>query len=286
MKKIIIPLLVTMLCAAAVASTFFLKDSQDPKISVKGTPSLGCSVTFNDLMNYASAEDNKGIKSFFIEEKSLSDIADFNHLTYVAIDEENNVTKQRVSVNVAPELKRYHIEVLKPLQAQIRETMNTSEFLSLKNECGWDVSDTFVIEGVDFTQQEEYDAVIKAKKHSDVEPLYTTVEVDDFNAPRIILTEETFRDWANTIYTDEYFLSFIDHIEDDKDDPDELLSKVTTNWRESMLPRSNGLMTRGGQFAITYRVTDSDGNTGKTTFRLLIEVPVYAPAEPSEEGEE
>ena len=276
MKRFVIPMIVFLLCVGAVVSTYFLKDNQNPDISINSTPSLGCSVTFDDLMNYASAEDNKGIKSFFIEEKSLSDIADYSYMTYVAIDEANNVTKQRVSVDVSPELKTYHIEILKPLQAQIRETMKTTEYLALKNECGWTIPDTFVIEGVDFTQQETYDATIKAKKHSDVEPLFTTVEVDNYNAPRIILTEETYRDWANMIYTDEYFLEFIDHIEDDKDDPNELLSRVTTNWKEVMMPRSNGLMTRGGTFVITYRVTDSDGNTGKTTFRLLLEVPVYA----------
>lgn len=275
-----------LLCIGGVASTYLLLDRKSPVITLKGTPTLGCNVSFDDLMDYASVEDDKNVKSFFIEENSLSDIADYNYLTYVAIDESNNVSKQRVSVNVDSEVKKYHIEVLKPIQAQIRESFKADEYLALKNECGWTINDTFVIENVDFTQKEEYDAKIMARKHSDVEPVYTTVEVDNFNAPRIILTEETYKDWANMIYTDEYFLEFIDHIEDDKDDPEELMGKVTTNWREVMIPFSNGLMTRGGTFVITYRATDSDGNTGTATFRLLLEVPVYAPAEPSEgEGE-
>ncbi len=81
MKKLIWFILVSVLCVAAVASTYFLMDHQDPKITVSSTPSLGCNVTFNDLMNYASVSDDKEIKSFFIEEKSLSDIADYNYLT-------------------------------------------------------------------------------------------------------------------------------------------------------------------------------------------------------------
>ncbi len=283
MKKIILSIFTILLCAGAVGSTFFLLDRSAPGIEVKGTPSLGCKVTFNDLLNYASARDDKGVKSFFIEENSLSDIADYDYLTYVAIDESNNVTKQRVSVHVDPEVKTYHIEVKEPIHAQIRESLNAGEYLKLKNECGWEIDDTFVIENVDFTIKEEYIGKISVRKHSDVDPVFATVEVDNFNAPRIILTDETYKDWANMIYTDEYFLGFIDHIEDDKDDPNDLLAKVTTNWREQMIPFKSGLMTRGGTFTITYKVTDSDGNTGQESFKLLLEVPVYAPAEPAEE---
>jgi len=285
MKKNILAFIICFLCVGAVVSTYILIDRQSPTISVNSTPTLACNVSFDDLMNYADAQDNKGIKSFFIEEKSLSDIADYNHLTYVAIDENNNVSKQRVSVNVDPAVKTYHIEILKqPLQAQLRESLKVSDYLALKNECEWTIDDTFVVEGVDFSAAEEYDAKISVKKHSDVDPVFATVEVADFNAPRIYLTEETYKDWANMIYTDEYFLGFIDRIEDDKDDPKELLEKININWRESMMPRSNGLVERGGTYTITYRVTDSDGNTGRETLKLLIEVPVYAPAG-STEGE-
>ena len=285
MKKYVLYICLMLLCVGAVVSTRFLIDNSDPKISVNGTPTLGCSVSFDDLMNYASAQDDKEIKSFFIEEKTLNEIADYNYLTYVAVDGANNVSKQRVSVKVDPEVKSYHIEVLKPLQAQLRKTLKTSDYLSLKNECGWDVEDSFVIEGVDYSAAETYDAKITVKKHNDVEPVFTTVEVDDFVAPRIILTDETFKDWTNMIYTDEYFMGFIDHIEDDEDDPDELYDKVIVNWREIMMPFSNGFMERGGTYAITYRVTDSDGNTGRATLRLLLEVPVYAPTPEPEGGE-
>ena len=287
MRKIIFATLVTLLCVGAVASTYFVIDRKAPSITVKGTPTLGCSVSFDDLMNYASVEDDKGVKSFFIEEKTLNDVADYNYLTYVAIDESNNVAKKQVSVKVDSEVKTYHIEVLKPLQAQIKKTLKTDEYLVLKNGCGWNVDDSFVIEGVDYTLAETYDARISVKKHDNVEPVFTTVEVDDFTAPRIILTEETYKDWINMVYTDKYVLEFIDYIEDDKDDPNELLSKVTTNWREIMMPFSSGYMENTGTYTITYRVTDSDGNTGRTTLRLMLRKPEYAAptAEPAEEGE-
>lgn len=286
MKKILMPVFVILLCIGGVASTYLLIDRKAPTISINETPTLGCSVSFDDLMNYAKAEDEKGIKSFFIEERSLNDIADYNHLTYVAIDKNNNVAKQRVSVNISPEVKNYHIEILKqPIQAQLGEPFKSSDYLALENECGWEIDDIFLVEGVDFSLAEEYDAKISVKKHKEVEPIYAVIEVDDFSAPRIILTENTYKDWANMVYTDDYFMEFIDRIEDDKDDPNELYEKVVCNWRESMMPRNSGLVERGGTYTITYRVTDSDGNTGRTTLKLLIEEPVYAPTAPIEEGE-
>ena len=276
MKKYILYTLLFLLCVGAVTATYFLKDHSSPIITVKGTPTLGCAVSFDDLMNYASADDDKEVKSFFIEEKNLSNIADYKYLTYVAIDESNNVTKQRVSVNVDSDLTTYHIEVLKPLQAQIKEKFKTNEYLALKNNCGWEINDQFVIEGVDYTQADTYDAKVLAKKHSYVDPVYTTVEVADFKAPRIFLNEETYKDWTNMYYSDEYFLEFIDHVEDDNDNPEELKSKITSNWKEVLMASSSGYVDRTGTFTITYRVTDSDGNTGKTTLRFILDRVVYA----------
>lgn len=282
MKKLVFPILVFLLCVGAISSTYFLLDHENPKITVSSTPTLACNVTFNDLMKNASASDNDNIKSFFIEEKSLNDIADYAYLTYVAIDDSNHVTKQRVSVNVAPEVKEYHIEALKPLQIQLKSSLKMDEYLALRNECGWDIKDTFIVESVDYNTAGIYDAKITAKKHNNVEPLYASLEVADFKAPRIILNTETYRDWANKSYDDEYFLSFIDHIEDDSDDVSELSDKVIINWKEAMSPSSTGYMRRGGTYEITYRVTDSEGNTGRAVLNLILDVPVYN----TTEGEE
>ncbi len=259
----------------AVGSTFVLLDRKSPTITQKGTPTLGCGVRLDDLLSYGEASDNKNLKAFFIEENQLSDIADKKYLTYVAIDEANNVSKLRVPVTVDSDITRYHIEVLKPLKAQIRDTFKTSGFLVLKNECGWDIEDSFVIEGVDYSLQGEYEALVKAKKHSHVDPIYTTVVVDDFKAPKIVLTSESANDWTNMYYSDEYFLNFVDYVEDDNDDPQTLKPKVTCNWRDVMNPSSSGYMSRTGTYSITYRVTDSEGNTGRTTLRLTLNQVVY-----------
>ena len=278
MKKpfyITVFVMVTIICAMAVGSTFLLLDRKSPVITSNGTPTLSCEVRTDDLMRYAEATDDKQLKTFFIEENDLSDIADNRYLTYVAIDEANNVSKLRVAVSVASDITNYHIEVLRPLKAQIRETFKTSGYLVLKNECGWEIDDSFLIEGVDYTLQGDYEAVIRSKKHASVQPLYTTVEVDDFKAPKIVLKYETLSDWTNMYYSDEYFLDLVDYVEDDNDDPNVLKPKVTCNWREAMNPSSSGYMSRTGTYTITYRVTDSDGNTGRTTLKLTLNQVVY-----------
>ena len=109
-----------ILSVLAVGSTFVLLDRKSPTITSKETPTLGCGVKVEDLMAYGEAVDDKQLKAFFIEENELSDIADNNYLTYVAIDESNNVAKLRVPVVVDSDITRYHIEVLKPLKAQIK----------------------------------------------------------------------------------------------------------------------------------------------------------------------
>ena len=274
------------LCTVALASTLFLIDNINPSININSTPTIGCHVSFDDLMNHANAADNKEIKSFFIEENTLSEIADKKYLTYVAVDSSNNVSKQRVSVNVDSDVTTYHIEVLQPLKAQIRETFKTKDYLVLKNECGWEVDDTFMIENVDFNLKDTYDAKIVAKKHSHTEPVYTTVDVDNFKAPIITLSHDTYKDFTEMIYNDEYFKEFIVSVEDDVDNGKDLLDKVTTNWREVMVPYQSGYVERAGVFTITYKVTDSEGNTGTNTLRLWLETPVHAPAPAPAEGEE
>jgi len=282
MKKYYLALSVLILCIGAVASTRFLIDNTDPTITVNSTPTIGCKVSFNDLMSNATASDNKEIKSFFVEENALSEIADKKYLTYVAVDTSNNVSKKRVTVNVDSDVTTYHIDVLQPLKAQIKEVFKTKGYLALKNKCGWEVDDTFVIENVDFNLKDTYDAKIMAKKHSHVEPVYTTVDVDNFKAPIITLSHDTYKDFTEMIYNDEYFKEFIVSVEDDVDNGNELMDKVTTNWREVIMPYSSGYVERAGIFTITYKVTDSEGNTGTNTLRLWLETPVHVPVAPAE----
>ena len=284
-KSFFTALIVTLFLigVAGICVSLFLPDRISPEIKINGTPSLGCNVNVNDLMNYGSATDNKQLKSFFIEENNLSDIADNRYITYVAIDEANNVTKEKVHVDVDSDITDYHIEILQPIKAQINQTFKTTDYLALKNDCGWNISDTFVIEGVDYSLKGEYETTIRTKIHNNVEPVYAVVEVDDFLAPKITLKYEDYKDFIYLYYTDDYFMDFVDYVEDDNDNPDMLKDRVTCNWREVIMPSDSGYVNKKGTYNITYRVTDSEGNTGRATLRFVLDEAVYEPVVVSEE---
>ena len=283
MKKII-PIIVCALSLGVVAVVYFCSDRKAPTINVNNVPNVSCSLKYEDLMDYASSDDSD-LKSMFVEEKDLSEIANNGYLTFVAIDDDNNVSKKKVDVSVAPELVTYHIELLQPLKAQIYETFKTSEYLALRNECGWNVKDTFNIEGVNYNLKGEYEVKITSKVHSDVEPLITTMEVKDYKAPVINLYDETIETYSGLTFSDDYFLSNVESVEDDNDDPDELINRVTTNWEDVMFPYSTGYVDKEGTYTITYRVTDSEGNTGTSTLRLTLRrQEVYYDAEGDNNG--
>ncbi len=268
MKKII-PISVCLLSIGVMVGAYFASDRKAPSINVSDVPEISCSLKYEELLNYASSDD-EDLKSFFVEEGSLSEIANNGYLTYVAIDTNNNVSKLKVNVSIASELINYHIELLQPLKAQIHETFKTGEYLTLKNDCGWNINDTFNIEGVDYDLKGEYDVKVTAKSHSEVEALVTTMKVDDFESPVINLASESIDVHSGLLFSDEWFLKNIVSVEDDNDDGEELLSRVSTNWKDVMLPSSSGYVSKEGTYTITYRVTDSDGNTGTATLHLSL----------------
>lgn len=249
--------------------TNFSFDRKAPSIEVKQKPEISCSLSYDNLINFASASD-EDLKSFFVEEKSLGDIANNGYLTYVAIDGANNITKEKVSVDVDSELTTYHIVLLQPLKAQIHDTFKTGEYLKLVNSCGWEISDTFNIEGVNYDLKGEYDVRVTAKNHGEVEPLVTTIEVDDLKAPKINLYSEVIDTGSGLYFSDDWFLRNIESVEDDNDNGEELKNKVTTNWEDVMFPKNGGYVDREGTYTITYKVTDSEGNTGTSTLRLSL----------------
>lgn len=268
MKKTI-PILVSLLSIIAVVIVNFTSDNKSPSINVKDIPKISCSLNYSDLLSYAYSDDSD-LKTLFVEEKNLSEIADNGYLTYVAVDNNNNVSKKKINVSIAPELVNYHIELLQPLKAQIHETFKTSEYLTLKNACGWNVQDNFNIEGVDYDLKGEYEVKISVKSHPNVETLITTMEVNDFKAPVINLEYESIDTSSNLYFSDNWFLENVVSVEDDEDDGLELINKVSTNWKDVMFPTSTGYVSREGTYTITYRVTDSDGNTGTATLRLIL----------------
>lgn len=273
------------MCIGSVAVSYFLSDNSKPNIEILNKPTLACNISYNDLLRYAKADDNN-LRSFFIEENDLLEIANNKVITYVAIDQSNNVSKKSIDIEVDDDITTYHIETIKPLNAQINQKFVSKDYFVLKNKCGWEIDDTFVVEGVDFNNIGSYDAKIKAKKHLETDVLETIIEVDDFLSPKIVLVSDQVKNYSERYYSNDYFLELIDYIQDDEDDSDDLIGKVISNWQEVLFPTSSGYVDRAGTYTITYRVTDSQGNTGKTTLRLILEKPEPIVVEPEEAGGE
>lgn len=283
MKRLILAVLTILLCAGGVASTYLLLDRKAPGIEVSGTPSLACDVTFDELLDHASASDDKGLKSFFIEEKSLDTIADNGYLTYVAVDEANHVSKKQVSVSVNPAMKQYHLELIQPLIFQVNETVKISDYVSLRNGCNQDVKDRISIEGIDYDKIGDYEVTITSKKHSQTEALVVNAEVVDLTIPRIYLSSDTASDTAGRYYSEEYFLDFVDHVTDDKDSEAVLMNNVTCDYLDVLPIYESGLVNRAGTYTITYQVMDSEGKT--STAQLLFTLNAPRIVETYEEGE-
>ena len=274
MKKsnLVVAIILAVLSLSAIAVTFVVTDRVAPTINISGNPKIGCEVTLNQLLTYGSASDNRELKSFFIEENSLLDIADNRYVTYVAIDESNNVSKKKVNVNVDRDITTYHIEVLEPIKVQLRGQFQSSKYLALRNECGWDIKDTFIVDGVDYNTIGEYDVIIKSKSHPNVKSVFETVEVDDYLSPKIKLDSESHRAVSYSYFDDDYFLAFVEDIVDDKDSTNELKRKITCNWKDVLNADDDGYVRRVGTYTITYRVTDSDGNTGRANMSFILDV--------------
>ena len=99
MKKVLL-IIICLLCVVGVVVTNFSFDKKAPTINVKQKPEISCSLSYDDLTKYAEASDDN-LKSFFVEERTLSDIANNGYVTYVAIDEAiNEKTKAVVAVDL------------------------------------------------------------------------------------------------------------------------------------------------------------------------------------------
>ncbi len=280
MKKALFSIFITLLCTGAVASTYFMLDHNSPRIKTNGKPSLACSVSFDDLLVYASASDDKALKSFFIEEKSLNTIADNGYLTFVAIDDSNNVSKKQIAVDVEPSLKRYHIDILKPLRFQVNEMPMIDDYIRLRNDCGWDEEGYLVIEGINYNKFGEYEVNIRSKKHPEVENLEMVAEVGDLHIPKIILNTSYDENVSRTYFDDAYFTAFIEDVQDDLDM--DLIDSVECDWRDVLSAAQSGYVSTSGTYIITYSVTDSDMNTGTAQLTIILKAPVIT--EEDQEG--
>lgn len=273
MKNIVLVIISGLVAISVFCVSKFAVDNDAPKIDLISKPVLACNITTQDLLNNAQASD-PNLKSFFIEENDLITIAENGKLTYIAIDENNNVARLQVDVNVDSDVSTYHIETKAPLEHQVNTNLVASKYFKLVNACDWEVEDTFVVAGVNTKTIGEYDVTVASRKHSS-QSFDATFIVDDLKAPKIVLDREVLNNYTGRYWDSDYFLEFIDHIEDDKDSEEDLIKRVKVNWESVMNPTSSGRVDNPGTYTVTYSVTDADGNTGKTTLKVKLEEDTY-----------
>lgn len=264
MKKFI-PVLISLVIAVGVfACSYFVVDRKQASIVVTGTPMLACDVDMDDLLEYASVEDDD-LKSLIIEENDILDILKTSKLTYVAIDDNNNVSKLKVDVDIEEGLDIVHIEEIKPLEINVNNNINTNEYFALVNKCGWKNKAEFRISGVDNKTNGEYSGVVSCN-NVDCDDLNVLFKVVKDGAPTIHLVEPIHYAGENEIFSEYYFDNLVDEIIDDKDS----LIYANINWQDILIKNDEGYYDEGTYF-ITYDVEDSDGNIGKSTLMLIID---------------
>ena len=116
MKKGLFCALSILVFAGAIASYFFVGDKTAPEIKIKSTPVLDENSGYDDLINYAEAND-ENLKSFVIENNSLLEILENKYITYVAIDKNNNIAKATVDVEIRSEGRE--LEIFKSIESYI-----------------------------------------------------------------------------------------------------------------------------------------------------------------------
>ena len=262
MKKVLLLLLAVLIFSGVVASSFFVGDRIAPEISVKQTPELTCDCDLEDLTSFATAKDDS-LKSFFIENTNINDIIDSKHITYVAIDEANNITKLKTSIEVAKEYFDYEIVNTRDLKIQKGTEFNVNDFFEVQNKCNIKTSDRLKISDFNTNSIGVYDVEVNSTIHI-TEPLYVEIEVFDEFSPKISLKKSEIDYYTNTRWSDNDFINIIDTLEDDVDSREYLIEQMKIDWREAMHADINGLVTNPGTFEVTYTVNDSDGNQTKT----------------------
>lgn len=282
-SKVVLILCILFLVIDVLVASFFVGDKEAPQIVIKEDPKLSCNCAYDDLINYAEAVDNNNIKSFFIEDKDISNIIDNKTITYVAIDESNNVSKLKANVIIGEDYSSYHIDIKEPLVLQKDSKFIINNYFELKNECGITINDRFKVSDFDIKKLGIYDIKVESTMHRS-SPLYTTVEVIDATAPHITLSRTSLSNYTNRYWSEDYLKEYIDVLEDDVDDYDFLFERVKTNWEEVMHPDKNGKVTRAGDYVVTFTVTDSDNNKTEIKLPIHLEEEIIIPVEPVEES--
>ena len=159
MKKYILLAISILVTIAVFVVSFFVLDNNAPNIVVNSTPIVACDVTMDDLLDYAYADDDS-LKSFSIEENNLFQIAETRKLTYVAIDNSNNVSKKTVSVDVDQLVTNYEIKTIAPLQIQVNTKVIGEKYFKLVNGCGQDIEESFFLKGINPNTTGDYETIV------------------------------------------------------------------------------------------------------------------------------
>lgn len=282
MKKVYI-LLSIFIFVAVVVSSFLIGDKVAPVIEIKSTPMLNEDSDYEDLINYVEVYD-EDLKSIFIENINVSEILDKKQVTYVAIDNSNNITKLKSSVDIDPKYATYHIACIKDPNIQVNTKFNVSDYFELQNEYGIRIEDKLKTNNIDTSKVGDYEIEVSASSF-DCEPINATVSVTNENAPTISLTKDTIDYYTYTYWSDNDFLGIIDSIEDDKDSSEYLLENTYVDWKEVLDADDDGYVSVVGSYTVTYTVIDSDNNEAKTTVEVILDEPIQPAIEEESVGE-
>lgn len=272
-KKLILLVFSILIFAGVVAASFFVGDTKAPVISVNASPKLSCGCGFDDLIDYASVSDDSNVKSFKVEEIDITSVINSKTVTYVAIDDSNNVSKLKVPVDIDDEYVTYHIENIKDLSLQVNSKFVINDYFVLKNSCGVVTDDRLKISEFDINKLGEYEVKVESTMYN-ASPIKATIKVIDEHAPVITLTKDEINYVTNTYWRLSDFTNIIDSVYDDVDSEEYLLERLEVNWEDVLKPGEDGYVTRPGRYEVTYTLTDSDDNVTKTKVVVNLTQPV------------
>lgn len=276
MKKGLFFAFSVLVLIGVIACSFLLGDRTAPEIRIISTPRLDENCGIDNLLDYAEAHD-ENLKSFTIEDTSILQIIENKHITYVAIDESNNVSKAKVDVEIDPKYTNCNIVCIHKPTIQVNDKFDVNDYFVLQNEYGVNIEDKLIVGKVDTSKVGEYTISIKSSSNL-CNPLETTITVINKNAPRITLTKDTIEYYVDTYWSDYDFTNIIDTLEDDVDSYDYLLENISIDWQYALKAQSNGYVSIPGTYEVTYTVTDSDGNETKTTVKVILDKPIVEEA--------
>ncbi len=261
MKRLITLILLVSLMLGLLLFGLLRIDRKPPVISVKNRDQqFTCETTFENLLDNAFAEDDNELKDFFIEERNYSEIAEDKKVTYVAIDSQNNVSKETLYLNVNDEVLKRKIVLLQPLKIELKDDFLLSDYFAVQNECGWTFKANLDLEGADLNSIGTYKVTVSAPKDPSIVPLVAEMEVNRFSVPVITLRETEIEHFVDEeIDPAEEVVS----IEDDKDSEEYLFDTL-------VIDPGNYDPGKEGDYRITYSSTDSNGNTGTATLTVRV----------------